>query len=330
MKNFKKGNKMKKLFKTLALFATLALVACNGATNSAGSAAANTSVKPTNTSAAPAHVHTFDETKWESDANYHWHPATCEHTAQKGSKAEHTFEEVAAEYVAPTCSAPGKKVEKCKVCGYVKETVLTAEHDLQPVEHAQGEGEVLETVKKCSKDAYYQIDFAADDAAATLNNTSDRKTGYVKLSKQVAADGTGTASYIEYKIWSPGALKGRFWINITGNTSNIWDRETESGAQALYYTYNDTTTNINTWKNEVKLNDAVVDFENAKYTVDGQEIPFAKLLYSDFGELASSSGTPISVPMPEVNLVAGVNTLRFTRLTGYAFNMHSFSFKTSI
>ena len=319
---------MKKLFTTLALFAALALTSCGGANNS--SAAPSSGGKPSSSSSAPAHVHTFDTTKWESDATQHWHPATCEHTAQKGDKANHDFEEVAAESVAPTCSVPGKKVEVCKVCGFKKETPLTAAHDLQPVEHAQGEGEVAETIGKCSKDAYYQIDFKADDANAVLNNTCDRKSGYVKLSKQVAADGTGTASYIEYKIWSPIAMKGRFWLGITGNTSGIWDRATESGNHSIFYTWNDPNVNINTWKNEVKLNDEVVDFDNAKYTVDGQEIEFSKLVYSDFGELASNSGTPIEVPMPEVNLVEGVNTLRFTRLTGYAFNFHTFSFRASI
>ena len=318
---------MKKLLSTLVLFAALALTSCGGANNS--SAASNSGKQ--SSSSVPAHVHTFDETKWESNETQHWHPATCEHTAQKGSAAAHDFEEVAAEGVAPTCSVPGKKVEKCKVCGYKKETVLTAAHDLQPIEHAQGEGEVKETIGKCSKDAYYQIDFAADDAAATLNNTSDRKSGYVKLSKQVAADGTGTASYIEYKIWSPIAMRGRFWIAITGNTSNLYNRDSDSGDQALFYTHNDPNVNISTWKNKVELNEEEVDFDSAKYTIDGQEIEYKKLMYSDFGELSgSTSGTPIEVPMPEVNLVEGVNTLKLTRLTGYAFNMHNFSFKASI
>ncbi len=316
---------MKKLFTTLALFAALTLTACNSQpaeeSKQQSQPAATTSEK---------HVHTFDESKWANNETQHWHPATCEHTTQKGSAANHTFEEVKEEYVEPTCSKPGKKVEKCTVCGYKKETVLTASHDLQPVEHAQGEGEVKETIQKCSKDNYYEIDFAADDAAAELNNTSDRKSGYVKLSKQVASDGTGTASYVEYKIYSPIAMKGRFWIAITGNTSNYWDRDSKSGAQALFYTYDDSTTHINTWKNKVELNGAEVDFENATYKVGDADIKFGELVYSDFGTLADNKGDPIEVPMPEVDLVEGVNTLKFTRLTGYAFNMHSFSFKASI
>ena len=317
---------MKKLFtKVMVLLAACALTACG---SNGGNASGNASNSKPATTSRSTHTHTFDETRWESNENQHWHPATCEHTSQKGSAAAHDFEEVTAEYVAPTCSVPGKKVEVCKVCQYRKETVLTAEHDLQPVAHDKGEGEVTETVSKCSRDSHYEVAFNAYDAAAVANNTSDVHSNYVKLSKQVAADGTGTASYIEWKIWSPVNLQGRFWIDITGNTSNIWDRAGKSGAHSLYYTYNDTTTNINTWKNKVELNGVEVDFENAKYTLDdGTEVAFAELEYADFGELASSSGTPISVPMPTMTLNQGVNTLRFTRLTGYAFNMHSFTFK---
>ena len=315
---------MKKLLTTLALFAALTLTACGGG-NQPGEES-----KPAEATSQKApsskHEHTFDETVWASDETQHWHPATCEHTTQKGSKANHDFEEVAAEYVAPTCSVPGKKVEVCKVCKYRKETTLLAEHDLQPVEHAQGEGEVAETIKKCSKDAYYQIEFRADDAAATLSVASDRKSdGYVKLSKQGSS-----ASTIEWKIYSPAALTGRFWIDITGNTSNIWDRANKSGAQSLYYTYNDTTTNINTWKNKVELNGVEVDFENATYPINGEDIKFGELEYADFGELASGTGATISVPMPTMTLNEGVNTLKFTRLTGYAFNMFKFTFKADI
>ena len=314
---------MKKLLTTLALFAALTLSACGAKPAEGESKPADATSQKTTSS---KHEHTFDESTWASDETQHWHPATCEHTSQKGSKANHDFEEVTAEYVAPTCSNPGKKVEVCKVCKFRKETTLTAEHDLQPVEHAQGEGEVAETIKKCSKDAYYQIEFNAADAAATLSVASDRKSdGYVKLSKQ----GSG-ASTIEWKIYSPAALTGRFWIDITGNTSNVWTREDKSQAQSLYYTYNDTTTNINTWKNKVELNDVEVDFANATYKIGNEDIKFDELTYSDFGELASGTGARISVPMPTMTLNEGVNTLKFTRLTGYAFNMFKFTFKADI
>ena len=226
-----------KLLTTLVLFMGLALTACGGT--------------PTPSS---------QELPWEHNNTNHWHvnadgekidsakheleedasksvAATCEEDGKKvevckicGFEKETKISKLGHDWDAgtvtkeATCSVPGEKTFKCKRegCTATKVEPILAEHDLQPVAHDKGEGEVAETVSKCSKDAYYQIEFKADDAAAELNNTSDRKSGYVKLSKQVAADGTGTASYIIWKIWSPVAMKGRFWIDITGNTSNVW------------------------------------------------------------------------------------------------------------
>ena len=311
---------MKKIISALTVFMALALVSCGGAKGGD---------TEDNSGTSQAHIHTFDETTWEYDDNYHWHPATCEHTNQKGSRDRHDLKEDTSAYRAPTCSVPGVKVERCTVCDYRIETILTVPHDLQDFAYTPTEGIVNETIQKCSLDNYYEIKFNAYDANATANVSGDIHSTYVKLSKQVASDGTGTASYIEYKIYAPVALKGRFWIDITGNTSNLYNRASDSGAQSLYYTYDDQTTYINTWKNKVELNGSEVDFEKATYPIDGEDVPFAKLMYSDFGDLSgSTSGATISVPMPEVNLVAGENTLRFTRLTGYAFNMHNFSFKT--
>ena len=331
----------RKFFTTLAIFASLAITACGGA----------------------------QQGKWESNNTNHWHvgkdgekidsekhtfkedeaqavAATCENDGKKVeictvcgfvkesvvTKLGHKWDD--GEITKPaSCSEPGEKSFKCTRtgCNGTKVEQVLAAHDLQPIAHDLGEGEVTEVISKCSKDAYYQIEFNPYDANAVVSTSSDKHSSYVKLSKQVAADGTGTASTIEWKIWSPVALKGRFWIDITGNTSNLWDRESKSGAQALFYTYDDSTTKINTWKNKVELNDVEVDFENATYKVGEEDIKFGELVYSDFGELSdSTSGTPISVPMPEVNLKEGVNTLKFTRLTGYAFNMHKFTFKTSL
>ena len=70
------------------------------------------------------HVHAA-ATEWSSDENNHWHACTAPGCPTgKLDVAAHTFEEVAAEGVAATCAAEGKKVEECSVCGYKKETVL--------------------------------------------------------------------------------------------------------------------------------------------------------------------------------------------------------------
>ena len=194
-------------------------------------------------------------------------------------------------------------------------------HDLEDVAHEKGEGEVAETIKVCKDEPYYEIGFSAIDEAANLAISGDKKTRSVKLSKQ-------NDSWVEYKIYSPVEMKGCFWIDITGNTSNYWDRETKEGQQALFYTYVDTTTGIVDYKNQMDLNGEKVDFDGATYKVGDKDLPFKELVYSDFGTLSSAdSASTISVPTPTVTLKAGVNTLKFTRLTGYAFNFHSFTFK---
>ena len=273
--------------------------------------------------------HKFD--KWETVT-----PATCktEGQSQRECKVCHYKETRPIEKTAhswdqgtittqATCSVPGVKTFTCTACQETKTETILAEHDLQPYEYAQGAGAVDAKVSKCSRDNHYEIDFNAYDAAATFSVSSDRHSSYVKLSKQ----GSG-ASTVEYKFYSPVAMRGRFWLGITGNTTNMWDRASKSGDQSLYYTYNDPNVEITSWKNEVTFNNNVVDFDNATYRIGEEDVKFAELMPSDFGTLSSStSGELIYVPFPEMTLNQGLNTLSLKRLTGYAFNMHTFSFK---
>lgn len=48
---------------------------------------------------ACGHEHTFDTTKWEKDATNHWHPATCEHTDEKGDLAAHSYDAITGDCV---------------------------------------------------------------------------------------------------------------------------------------------------------------------------------------------------------------------------------------
>ena len=107
-----------KILGVLAIALTLGLSACGG--------------KPS--SGEGEHVHTFDTSKWESNATEHWHPATCEHTKEKGDKAKHTFGDP-YDIVAPTCTQAGSQKVKCTVCEYVKtETIKATGHSAQPAE----------------------------------------------------------------------------------------------------------------------------------------------------------------------------------------------------
>ena len=108
-----------KILGVLAIALTLGLAACGG--GKSGDQPAE-------------HVHTFDESKWESNASEHWHPATCEHTKEKGDKAKHTWGDP-YDVVAATCTEAGSQKVKCTVCEYEKkETIKATGHSAQPAE----------------------------------------------------------------------------------------------------------------------------------------------------------------------------------------------------
>lgn len=95
-----------------------------------------------------AHTHTFDEGSWvNTDPEYHWHPATCEHTAQQGGREAHTFTETA---VTATCTEGGTAHRHCDVCGYDADVEIPAlGHRLVQVE------ELAPTCEKDGHTAYY-------------------------------------------------------------------------------------------------------------------------------------------------------------------------------
>ena len=97
----------------LAITGLLALTSCK-----------NDSVSEAHTQVSEAHTHTFNETKWESDATGHWHPATCEHTEAKGGFASHTFDWKVQNQSTDT--EAGKLVKKCMTCSWTDEMEIPA------------------------------------------------------------------------------------------------------------------------------------------------------------------------------------------------------------
>jgi len=71
-----------------------------------------------------AHTHTFDENRWKSDDTGHWHPATCEHTEEKGGFASHTFDWKVQ--TPSTDTEAGKLVKKCRTCSWTDEMEIPA------------------------------------------------------------------------------------------------------------------------------------------------------------------------------------------------------------
>jgi len=70
----------------------------------------------------PSHTHTYSSA-WKSDATYHWHAATCEHSSEVKDLKPHTFDKgvVTKE---PTATETGVKTFTCSECGYKKTDTL--------------------------------------------------------------------------------------------------------------------------------------------------------------------------------------------------------------
>ena len=73
---------------------------------------------------ADTEAHTFS-TDWSSDANYHWHAATCGHTILKSEQSVHTWNNGVVT-TEPTHTEAGVKTYTCTVCGQTKEEVVPA------------------------------------------------------------------------------------------------------------------------------------------------------------------------------------------------------------
>lgn len=93
------------------------------------------------TESVPQLGHTFDMDNWKSDAQTHWHPATCAHTDLKKDEAEHTWND--GEVIKPAdYGVVGTKKFTCTVCGYEKTEDINAS-DAKDNEIVLKEGKTL-------------------------------------------------------------------------------------------------------------------------------------------------------------------------------------------
>ena len=73
------------------------------------------------------HTHTFSE-EWTYDDTHHWHEATCEHSDEIDSYAEHIWDSGVVTTEA-TCTTSGVKTYTCTVCKATKtEEIATTDH----------------------------------------------------------------------------------------------------------------------------------------------------------------------------------------------------------
>ena len=165
------------------------------------------------TESVPQLGHTFDMDNWKSDAQTHWHPATCAHTDLKKDEAEHTWNE--GEVIKPAdYGVVGTKKFTCTVCGYEKtedinalgakdnEIVLVAGKTLGK----EYDGEVVSITKDdfvIAGDRTPTIMFKAKGADDnTYAATAPKKAGEytVKVSAEATAEWKATTNTFDFAI----------------------------------------------------------------------------------------------------------------------------------
>ncbi len=100
--------------------------------------------------APSAHLHTYS-TAWAGNTTYHWHPATCEHTAEVNGVALHTWNAGVVTAWA-SHSTPGEKVFTCTVCGMSKKEAIPAEHSYTQQNPSNN---YLKSAASCTSPAVY-------------------------------------------------------------------------------------------------------------------------------------------------------------------------------
>ena len=317
----------KSIFTTFIVFAALALTACGASSGG----------------------------KWESNASKHWH----EKDGKKVDEAAHVFEEEKDKAVAPTCSSEGKKFEKCKVCGYEKETKVAKlnhtfgewvnkdgaycgpsekEHEcsvchtkeseaLAIVQHTwtkkgdgpEGDGGVAYEIMECSechKTAYF---VAAEKA--TLSSGASKKTapeGCVKMSPD------GAYMTVAFKV--DAAKTGTFMLR--GAMDYWYESGNTTNEEKTYYSENsghtDASTKTGNFKLEVGAADNLVNVE----LPDNTALKFNDMLPNTVNSHEGDHNWSIigDCIVGKASLVAGVNTIKFTRVDSYNLAIHDFVF----
>ena len=313
---------MKKFLTTMFAFVALAITACGGGNK------------------AP-------EVKWESDKTNHWQ------VAEDGSvieKAHHEFEEDPAQAVAPTCSTEGKKVEVCKVCGYVKESkVAKSDHTWGEWANKDGDycgpGEREHECTACHEKASEKLPvkqhtWVKKDTVAEGNGgvaydlvecSVCKKTAYMVATAKGTINGTD-------KGYAPeGCIK----LANANETITVAIYVAEAKAGNIYlrgvmdYWYDGNNNNEEKSFSSCKNSNPA----NFTLTVNGTEVDMTAVLNVKFGELfpkeagetiANSQGNNVTysqmgdAKVGAVNLQAGLNTIVFKRVDSYNMAIHDF------
>ena len=155
--------------------------------------------------------HTFSD-QWNWDENNHWHPATCEHTNEKGSFGPHRWDDGKITKNAGH-NVDGEKLYTCVDCGYQRTEVIPG----QPHEYNQRvvDAKYLKSAATCTTPATYYYSCVCG-AAGTETFTDGEAKGhtfsdqwsYNELQHWRAATCEHKDEKIQVgdHIWNPGVI----------------------------------------------------------------------------------------------------------------------------
>ena len=202
------------------------------------------------------HTHTFDMTKWEKDATYHWHKATCGHTAEVKDKAAHVYDKevVSDEYLASkaTYAEPAKYYKSCE-CGAKGTETFDKGEKLSPKDN---------TVTVGTIDFTYNAKSQPIDSLVTAGNKEGMVVKYVGVDGTTYEESTTAptnAGTYQYTItipataeWSAAEVSGKFTIAKYELTMLYEKRTAEyNGTDRIWFRFN-------TLEDNTRVNIAVI------------------------------------------------------------------------
>ena len=135
-----------------------------------GTAAYTCKCGATKTEIIPAQ-HSFSK-EWTSDADYHWHAASCEHTEEVSDLAEHIWKKVSGQDGVFKCSVCGEQITPSlpQTISLNKTTATLSSGDtVQLTATATPEGSWQDVIWTSSNTAYASVD---SNGLVSVNNTS--------------------------------------------------------------------------------------------------------------------------------------------------------------
>ena len=318
---------MKKLLKVMSLLVAFALTACNGPASKGQESKGETESTPAEVSSeeqkSTKHKHTWGA--WEVNQE---HPCvagtrtrTCSgcgevETEDVAPTAEHTWGET-VEKEAPSCKE-GRGERTCTVCGKVDSVPIAPKTDhvwgSSTITHTAGEGEVTETFEECTNCHYTRISWDAHDANKETN-VSGFDTTSGKIGKL-----NSTGDYVQYKVWTPSAMKARLWVHCTYQDAQQATKADRTSNQAAWY---NRKSGEEGWKFKVEVNAKEVNQDEQKViNNDNEAIDMSMAVYEDFWNATKTEGV---LGWIEVDFVSGANTIKITRTTGYTVLFQGFA-----